>query len=258
VLIADLTSDEDRPLDLARELEDVVRAAWKGGTELAWAPDRPGEEGGFEIRAAYVTLLLNDGEPLAGAGEGEAYVAVHATATREAGGVKVEVYEEEERITAPFRGEKDALRQVLLAELAEVTGKVRARLAARIKAHHATDAELVRALTSGRPVERSQAAVEAGERRLEAAIPALIEALEADDAMLVIRAAGALGSLGDDRATRPLAGLTASNDDDVLSAAVYALGDIGTPLARRYLQEMAESHAYATVRDKASEVLGKN
>ena len=255
VLIADLTTPEDRPVDLSERLSDIVRPVWKGGSLLAWTPDLPGDKGGYEVRAAYIYMVLDGEEPVPHAPEGTAYVAIHVEAERRVKGVAVEAYEEDERQELPYVASEVRAEELFSATLAAVTAKARDRLEARIRAHHAPDDELVRMIGEAAPAARAQAAQEAGDRRLRVAVPALLAALESDDTSVVIKAAGALGTIRAEDAVRPLARLTASNDPEVLRAVIYALGDIGDPVAKRYLQEMAESHIYSTVRTQAREVL---
>lgn len=259
VLVADLSTNADRPAGFSAPVEDVVREGWKAPSTLAWAPDRPAADGGFEVRAAYVVQLLDGDEPRPAATEGVVYVAVRVEAERRVRGVTAELYREEAR--AEVKWESPApVGPVVEAALRDVTARAKAAVEARIQAHHADDATLIATITGSKGAERAEAAVEAGERRLTAAVPALIEALQADgpdDVALVEQVAATLGRLGDERGVRPLARLTSRNDPDVLRAAVYALGDIGTPLARRYLTEIAESHAHGTVRTLAREVLDR-
>lgn len=257
VLVADLSTNDDRPAGFSTPVEDVVRDAWKAPGALAWAPDRPAAEGGFEVRAAYMTQLLAGDEPRPAAEEGTLYVAVRVEAERRVRGVTAELYREEARHEEPYAG--GPIAPAVEAALRDVTRQARQAVEARIRAHHSSDEALIAAIrgAGATGVSRAQAAVEAGERQLLDAVPALIEALQADDVPLVERVAATLGRLRDERAVRPLARLTARNDPDVLRAAVFALGDVGSPLARRYLNEIAESHAHGTVRTLAREVLDR-
>lgn len=256
VMVAELSTNADRPATFSAAIEDVVRDAWKERGALPWAPDRAGADGGFEVRAAYIVQLLDGDEPRPAADEGTLYVAVRAEAERRVRGVTAELYRDEQRREAAWR--KGApVGATVEGLLGDVTRVAKERLEARILVHHVEDAELLRLLREGGAAERSQAAVEAGERRLTAAVPVLIDALGSDDTALLESVAVTLGRLRDERAVRPLARLTSSNDPDVLRAAVHALGDLDSELARRYLGEMAESHAHALVRDLAREMLDR-
>lgn len=256
ILVAELSTNADRPAGFSAAIEDVVRETWKAPGALAWAPDRPGVDGGFEVRAAYIVQLLDGDEPRPDAKSGTLYVALRAEAERRVRGATLEQYRDEQRREVAWDGSAP-LAPAVEGMLRDVTRVGKGRLEARIRAHHVDDAELLRLLRDGAGAERSQAAVEAGERKLEAAVPLLIDALESDDTALVEQVAMTLGRLHDERAVRPLAGLTSSNEEDVLRAAVYALGDLDTDLSRRYLTEMAESHAHALVRNLAREILDK-
>lgn len=255
VLIADLTTPEDRPVDLSDRLSDIVRPVWKGGALLRWAPDLPGDKGGYEVRAAYIYMVLDGEEPDPDASRGTAHVAVHVETERRVKGVAVEAYEEDEREESPYVAGEVRAEELFSKRLAGVTARARDRLEARIRAHHAPDGELVRMIGEAAPPAQAQAALEAGDRHLREAIPALLAALDSEDTSVVIKAAAALGTLRAEEAVRPLARLTASNDPEILRAVIYALGDIGDSVAKRYLQEMAESHIYSTVRKQAREVL---
>jgi HEAT repeat protein len=80
----------------------------------------------------------------------------------------------------------------------------------------------------------------------------LIAALDHPEQETPIRAAWILGKLRDERAVEPLIALVGKTHDVyIASAAVEALGLLGTPRAREFLRGVAAGHPAAMVRQVA-------
>lgn len=105
-----------------------------------------------------------------------------------------------------------------------------------------SDEEVIKALSAGQPVSTSvllTAVGQAGDRRLSGAVEPLIRLLDVEDRNVVLRAIGALGSLGDPAAVRSLGRLSLSRAPETPFAALQALADIGGEEAARVLDLVA-------------------
>jgi CheY-like chemotaxis protein len=79
----------------------------------------------------------------------------------------------------------------------------------------------------------------AGEIRLSVAVPLLLDILtSASDPQTIISAIGSLGMIGDPVAVKPISEFLHSDMPDVIAAAVYALGELGTAEAIQRLWEL--------------------
>jgi HEAT repeat protein len=87
------------------------------------------------------------------------------------------------------------------------------------------------------------------------AAPTIITALRSDDVAIVrVRAAGALGTLGLPSAEGPLLEATGDRDPAVREAAVQALAELGAPAVPR-IRELLEDPAYTVARASARSLL---
>lgn len=96
----------------------------------------------------------------------------------------------------------------------------------------------------------------AGDRKLAAAVPALIKQLKSDDAAVRDHAIGALAAIGDRRAVRPLTEVAKFDDVVDLPKVLDALATIGGPEARSYLEFVASGHESAEMRELAKQAIG--
>jgi HEAT repeat protein len=80
----------------------------------------------------------------------------------------------------------------------------------------------------------------------------LAQLLEGSDAAAAQAAAIALGTPGNASAVAPLSRALASGDARLRMAAIRGLGRIGSPEARRALEQAAEAHADADTRRRAA------
>ncbi len=130
----------------------------------------------------------------------------------------------------------------------------------QVRARHAADAELVANLrTSTHPGVLAESASEAGERRLVDAVPELVRLTAHDNRRVATRAGAALGLLKVDtpEVLRALVRMTEGPDAEKHLVAIHALADLGTPDARRYLENIAIGHPSPAMRQLARERLGR-
>ncbi|MDR0966529.1 MAG: HEAT repeat domain-containing protein [Myxococcales bacterium] len=113
-----------------------------------------------------------------------------------------------------------------------------------------TTAALIADLDSS-DVRRRDFAIRAlGERRAREAVEPLIARLsnESEEPTLVLRAAGALGSLGDERAIPPLIAIAERESLPEKAALLAIIGFIGGPTAEGYLFTLSTGHVSEDVR----------
>lgn len=91
------------------------------------------------------------------------------------------------------------------------------------------------------------------ERRVKKAVPALIALLTHEKRAVVDRAMGALATLGDPRAVKPLTKLAKLRDSRRLAQVIDAVAAIGGPEAASFLDFLAGGHADPTIRNLARE-----
>jgi hypothetical protein len=96
-----------------------------------------------------------------------------------------------------------------------------------------------------------------GERRLVTLRPDLEELLTTASPEVVPPTIGALGRIGDEASIPALMKVSRGANEQILWAVAVALGDINTPLARRYLAEWRDHHHLTDIRDLAKELLEK-
>jgi HEAT repeat protein len=105
---------------------------------------------------------------------------------------------------------------------------------------------------------RDFAIVRLGEQKQKSAVPALCNLLKTEKRPeLVLRAIGALVSIGDARAVEPLIELSNQKDPDFVLQVVFAVGAIGGRTAEAYLVTMASGHPIETVRQGAEQALAE-
>jgi hypothetical protein len=132
------------------------------------------------------------------------------------------------------------------------------RAAAQLELTRATDDEVAAMVAKGASAGAEVllgAIDQAGDRRVRAAVPALVRLLESTDETVVLRAAGALGRLGDPAAVRPLGRLALSRAPEVPHVALRAIGDIGGPEARRTLDLVGNQTTDAVISREVRDLL---
>lgn len=116
--------------------------------------------------------------------------------------------------------------------------------------------QLAAALAAEKDVGRLAAAVEiAAVRRTREAVPTLLRLLRHSDERIADRAIGALASIGDERAIKPLTELSAFKDTAKMAKLLDAIGAIGGTEAQDYLEFVASGHEDADIRNLAAEAL---
>lgn len=116
--------------------------------------------------------------------------------------------------------------------------------------------DVLAALDSNDLRVRSAAITLVGERKIEAGVAPLCRILEDEDnELLVLRAVGALISLGDPAAIDPLIALARNKDPGFVLQVVFAVGAIGGQTARGYLVTLASGHPVEQVRRGAEDAL---
>jgi HEAT repeat protein len=116
--------------------------------------------------------------------------------------------------------------------------------------------EVQRAYDSGEQLMRESALMAMGRSMLPRWLPLVARELESQSPALRYEAARAAGEMAEEaRSLTPrLAALAADDDVEVSGAAIWALGQVGGPAARRALQQLSKSQDDAR-RQAASDAL---
>jgi hypothetical protein len=141
----------------------------------------------------------------------------------------------------------------LAARLAEDLMK---QLGGRVRLAVADDAALVAAIGGSDEALRDEAIRLAGERRARDAVPALLGLLKSEDDGLRDRALGALATIGDVRAVRPITESVRFRDTRELPKVIDAMSRIGGDEAQAWLELVASGHESAEIRELAQKALG--
>ncbi len=126
-------------------------------------------------------------------------------------------------------------------------------LAYQVEARKKNDAELVRDLGAQDPRLRDYAVRVLADRRNPAAVPSLIGRLGDESPVIVQRAIGALVTIGDRRAVRPLIELTRRKPPQIVSQILYGLGSLGGSEAESFLYTLESGAPDEEVRRAAAE-----
>ena len=259
IIVVDLTRAEKRAVDLEAEQDKALRAAITAPGRFHPALASDAGACAVEVRTLY-GLLVN-GELSADAEEGKAKLVMEAEAHCPTGGKsegEVETYRTTIERDAPF-SEADGDPQTggvsrLRAMLQEASEEVAETLYGQVTIRHATDAQVIEALSQRGPAGvLMEAAAEAGERKLTDAVTHLVTLTQHDDDIVVLRAGAALGLIGQggDAVISALALMTEGPDHERHLIAVHALGDIGGSRAARYLEALAVGHPRPALREAA-------
>jgi HEAT repeat protein len=146
-----------------------------------------------------------------------------------------------------------AMETIALEALDEASRTVGAAIALA----DARDAKVIEALTSDDRGLKKRAIVMAGDRRLKDAVPALTAMLrdENEDPAAVLKAIGALVSIGDDRAVGALIDAGRQRSTAYLSQILFAVASLGGKEAEAYLFTVSNGHADPTIRKNAADAL---
>ncbi|MEM6532868.1 MAG: HEAT repeat domain-containing protein [Myxococcota bacterium] len=122
----------------------------------------------------------------------------------------------------------------------------------------ARESDVLAALDSSDPRVRAAAIGLIGERKLSGGTAPLIAMLsEEENELLVLRAVGALISLGDEAAIDPLISLAKNKSPAFVLQVVFAVGAIGGRTAEGYLVTLAGGHPVQAVRQGAKDALNE-
>ena len=259
IIIVDLTRPDNRAVDLEVEEDRVLREAIKAPGRFHSALSSDAGACAVEVRTLY-GLLVN-GELNAEADEGKAKFVMEAEAHCPTGGKsdgEVETFRTTIEREAPFSevdgdpatGGVSRLRVMLK----DASDEVAETLYGQVTVRHATDARVIEALGQRGPAGvLMEAAAEAGERKLSAAVDHLVSLTQHEDDIVVLRAGAALGLIGEggDAVISALALMTEGPDHERHLIAVHALGDIGGARATRYLDALAVGHPRPALREAA-------
>ncbi len=149
---------------------------------------------------------------------------------------------------------KEKLGQLFTRLLNRLTERAADQLVGQFLVRPLSDSEIIAVLKTEKSVGKlMEAAIEAGERRLNQALPLLLELTKHSSDVVRLRAAAALGLLkiSTDEVVRALARLTEGGNREQIVVAVGALSDIGGQRAIRYLENIAISHPDEVVRTLA-------
>lgn len=269
LLVGDETPPAQRPVDLSVEADGALRRALLApGLFAPAAVDDPGACKA-DLRVLYVLLENDVPNPRATAGvasvavEGSVFCPMPrgptdgrgATApSQDEGGAgpgdpaedvdELRVSLSDEAPFGPGPGERSATGpQALRLALGRLAGRAAQALYGRVRMRHAPDGAVLAALAAphAQPGVLAEAAGEAGERRLTGAVDDLVRLTAHEDTSVAVRAGTSLGLLRArrDDVVRALAAMTRGADPERHLAAIQALGDVGGPLAVRYLDTMA-------------------
>jgi hypothetical protein len=107
----------------------------------------------------------------------------------------------------------------------------------------------------GEPWQLGAAARMAGERGDDSLVDSLLPLLTHADTQVSIPAIAALGRLGASKHVSAIVKASRAGEEGLVRAVAVALKDMGTPEARRYLEEWARHHQMAAIRELAAELL---
>jgi hypothetical protein len=225
-------------------VETVTRAA------LAEAGFRlePGRARAFEARVDVVALRV---VPVSGALGLQAELAVEVELAPAQGDEPP--HKENGRASEPVgaAGPAPAVRAALVSAVGEAVRALRVSVAADVK----TSEALVADLASADARVRGQAVQALGERRVKAAVPALLERLHDGDPRVAQRAVGALAQIKDPRAVPALIDLCRGGDSALTLRMARIVGDIGGRDAQGWLLVLEAAHPDPRVRETAAEAL---
>jgi len=257
LIAADHTPPETRPVDLESEADRALRAAFtqEGRFHSAVAEDA----GACAVEVKTIYGLLVNGQLQATGDQGTARLVMEAEAhcpTRGESSGEVETYRVTVQREEAFSDAAGAAATRGL--VAPASEQVASTIYGQVTMRHAADAAVVEALDPARPTGViMEAASEAGERKLAAAVQRLVTLTQHSDEVVSLRAGAALGLIGrdDDGVISALARMTEGPDPERHLIAVHAMGDIGGARAVRYLDALAVGHPEAGIREAARQAM---
>ena len=252
ILVADSTPRKERPVDLSVKADGVVRKALRSSFESA----RTDDPDACKAEVLFDYALIENQKLVMTADRGEARMLMIGLAHCPRG-EDVESFRTEFPESAHFGGTHGSTGPERLQELLDkLAVRTAEGLYGQVTMRHATDDEVLHALASSKRVGvLMEAASEAGERKLLAAVGDLVTLTRHAEAVVTLRAGGALGLIADGRreVLSALARMTEGHSLERHLVAINALGDIGGPEAARYLDTLAVGHPEPSIRELARE-----
>jgi hypothetical protein len=256
VLVSDQTPVAHRPVDLSTRADQTIRSALLASGRFVSASGDDLAACAAEVDLMYAWVV--NGKVVAQAAAGVARMVIEGQVhclIPGGRGEETETYRAEVADEAPFGNPGQASGRVALdALLARLSDTMASHLSGQVRMRHASDGQVLAALKPDQdPGVLMEAASEAGERELVAALGSLIALTRHLDDTVALRAAAAVGRLasGDEASARALAAMTTGSDIERHLVAVQALGDVGGSRAGRYLDTLADGHPDPTIRSAA-------
>ena len=143
------------------------------------------------------------------------------------------------------------------AVAAEAVRRTGEDLGRTVRLARASPEEVLRALGHDNERVRARAAVVAGTRKLQGAVPRLMEIVRAEDEaeQVVLRSIGALVAIRDPRAASALIDAGRRRSSAYVAQIVFALGELGGREAEAYLFTVASGHPNPGLRQAAQMAL---
>ena len=143
--------------------------------------------------------------------------------------------------------------------VAGVLSEGRLELEQRLQVTRVTDVKLLQLIKASNADDPAlpYLVMEAGERRLKSASPALTVLLKSASLDLKLKLSATLGMLGDPTTIPDLAALVSKGDPEVINIALEAIGDIGGPVAIKYLKSIEQTTLFSDVKKKCRDVLNR-
>lgn len=255
--LADTVALPSEFVTLAAEMEKSTNRVWKvNDKEFPWVENLPANQGGFDVRVRILYGLFRDGDQV-WQGQGTLYCAVIVDASRKRQGTIPEKARVELRLEEPFSATQP-LHEALVTLVEKTQTKARASLITILRVQRGTDRVVLDALMSDEDSVAAAAALEVRTRKLTDAIPILEKWLPDVETEKLLLAVQTLGALREEAALKPLSTLVGHHDPDLVREVVWAIAEIGGAKAKQYLNDIAEGHAYPTVREQARSLLNEH
>jgi hypothetical protein len=247
VVITDRTLPSQRPIAWGDTLKATIEAALVAEDRF----ERSDKDDGCKAEYNIYYALVRNRQMVQVADAGTARVGfeamVHCLHKGDVQTYRVEVSKRKDYQDAQAAGVKVIFNGLLQSAASDAAEQLFGQVAVR----HSSDGRILELLDPKARIGMvMEAAIEAGERRLEAGSPKLVNLTRHENAVVRMRAAAALGLLkatGKD-ALRALVKMTSGSNLEEHVVAVAALADIGSKGALRYLKNIARSHPDESIR----------
>ena len=257
LIVRDLSPELLRVNGVEVDVESLVRSSFADRNRIVLR--KPGGEGEpYSLGFGLAWALIVDERPVTEEKAGTLFLVARGELGRKKSGFENEEYTAELLDEVGYAPDKDGpLATFLPRRVRALIDRTRDRFVVQLRIAGGNEYELLEFVGDEDNFAVLMAAREVGERGLLNAVPALIKALDRKDPELRLVLIGALGRLRDPRAVDALAARTSGVQMEEVRQAVYALGDIGGPKARRYLKTIAYSHPNDVIKAAAQEALAR-